>query len=123
MGPAIPSSDGPRCGLTGNTTMAHIHCCSATANVGVATQTPNFATFPTGVTAGTHDQVLDLDQAASWNSAFITSSGGTAAMAKARLIARIEFGEAYYNMHTSAFTPGEIRAYIVRDSFLIDGFE
>jgi hypothetical protein len=110
-------------GLTGTTTMAHIHCCSATTNVGVATQVPNFATFPTGVTTGTHVQQLDLDQASSWNSAFITSSGGTTQLAKTRLLERMALGEAYYNVHTSTFGGGEIRGILVLDTILADGFE
>lgn len=110
-------------GLTGTTTMAHIHCCAAGMNVGAATQVPNFATFPTGVTTGTHVQQLDLDQAASWNSAFVTSSGGTPALAKARLLSRMALGEAYYNVHTSTFGGGEIRGVLVLDTILANGFE
>lgn len=109
--------------LQGTTTMAHIHCCAAGANAGVATQVPNFATFPLGVMSGTHDQVLDLDQAASWNAAFITSSGGTPALAKARLLQRMALGEAYYNIHTSQVAGGEIRAVLVLDTVYANGFE
>ena len=73
--------------------------------------------------SGSHAQQLDLDQAASWNPAFITSSGGTTAAAKARLLERMALGEAYYNIHTSTFTGGEIRAYLLLDSLFANGFE
>lgn len=42
-------------GLTGTTTASHIHCCTTTAltgAAGVATTTPTFTGFPTGVTSG-----------------------------------------------------------------------
>ena len=41
-------------GLLGNTTAAHIHCCTAVpfaGTAGVATQTPSFLGFPLGVTS------------------------------------------------------------------------
>src|SRR5271166_1000975 len=45
-------------GLTSGDTASHIHCCTAvpgTGNAGVATTTPTFAGFPSGVTSGTYD--------------------------------------------------------------------
>ena len=42
-------------GLTANTTMAHIHCCTATPDTGtamVATATPTFPNFPLNVKSG-----------------------------------------------------------------------
>ena len=40
-------------GLTSGDTASHIHCCvSPGGNAGVATTTPTFAGFPSGVTAG-----------------------------------------------------------------------
>uniref|UniRef100_UPI0039838820 CHRD domain-containing protein n=1 Tax=Gemmatimonas sp. TaxID=1962908 RepID=UPI0039838820 len=50
-------------GLTGTTTAAHLHCCTATAltgTAGVATTTPSFVGFPLSVTGGSIDLVLDL---------------------------------------------------------------
>jgi hypothetical protein len=67
-------------GLSGNTTASHIHCCTATAgvaNAGVATMTPTFVGFPTGVKAGSYDHTFDLSLASSYNAAFITGNGGT----------------------------------------------
>src|SRR5581483_3839671 len=62
-------------GLTSGVTAAHIHCCQATpganANIGVATTTPTFTGFPSGVTSGTYDNTFDLLQASSYNPAFI----------------------------------------------------
>lgn len=103
-------------GLTGNTTAAHIHCCTAPpGNVGVATQTPSFSGFPLGVTSGAFDQVFDTTQASSWNAAFITANGGTPAGAEAALAAGLAAGQAYLNIHSSAFPGGEIRGFLALD--------
>jgi CHRD domain/PEP-CTERM motif len=103
-------------GLTGTTTVAHIHCCSAVPNTGtagVATTTPTFPTFPVGVTSGTFNVILDLTLATSYNASFITANGGTTAGAQAALIAGMNGGRSYLNIHTSAFGGGEIRGFIV----------
>jgi hypothetical protein len=100
-------------GLTGNTTVAHIHCCiTAPGNVGVATMTPTFVGFPVGVTSGTYDQTFDTTLASTWNAAFITNNGGTPAGAEARLANGLATGQAYLNIHSSVFTGGEIRGFL-----------
>ncbi len=110
--------------LTGTTTAAHIHCCTPPGtNVGIATQTPSFATFPIGVSAGEHVQVLDLEQASSFNASFITNNGGTVENARAALLAGLDAGLAYYNIHTNMFPGGEIRANLVGQDVFSDGFE
>jgi hypothetical protein len=103
-------------GLLGTTTASHIHCCTTTpltGTAGVATQTPTFPGFPLGVTAGTYKpSAFDLTLASSWNAAFITASGGTAAGAEARLAAALQSGTSYFNIHTSQFGGGEIRGFL-----------
>jgi CHRD domain-containing protein len=79
-------------GLTTGTTASHIHCCVTTPGTGtaiVATTTPTFPGFPSGVTSGTYTHTLDLTLASSYNPAFITANGGTPASAEAALIARV----------------------------------
>ena len=45
-------------GLTTGDTAAHIHCCvNPGGNAGVATTTPTFPGFPSGMTAGTYNAV------------------------------------------------------------------
>jgi hypothetical protein len=103
-------------GLLGNTTAAHIHCCTAdpgTATAGVATQVPTFTGFPLGVTAGTMNQTFDLTQASSYNPAFVTANGGNVGSAMNALLAGAAGGKAYFNLHTSAFPGGEIRGFLV----------
>lgn len=100
-------------GLLGGTTAAHIHCCVLPPDtVGVATTTPTFPLFPTGATSGSYDSTFDLTLASSFNPTFVTNSGGTPAGAEAALAAGLAAGEAYLNIHTSAFPAGEIRGFL-----------
>ena len=101
-------------GLIGNTTAAHIHCCTATpgaSNVGVATMLPSFAGFPAGVTAGTYDQLFDMTLASSYNPGFVTAQGGIGNAFNA-LVAGMATGNAYFNIHSSQFPGGEIRGLL-----------
>lgn len=102
-------------GLIGSTTAAHIHCCTAVPGAGVAnvaTQVPSFLGFPLGVTAGTFANVFDLTLSSSFRPQFITDNGGTVAGAEAALAAGLAAGQAYFNIHTSAFGSGEIRGFL-----------
>lgn len=104
-------------GLTGTTTAAHIHCCTAlpmTGTAGVATTTPTFAGFPSGVQSGNYNTTIDLTMASSWNPVFVTSHGGTEATAEAALFAGMSAGEAYFNIHTTFFSGGEIRGFLTQ---------
>jgi len=104
--------------LTSNTTMAHIHCCTtAPSNVGVATTVPAFVGFPLGVTSGSMDQTYNTLLAGTWNAAFITNNGGTPAGAEAALAAGLAAGQAYLNIHTVNFGPGEIRGFLQPQTF------
>ena len=103
-------------GLTIGNTASHIHCCTAspgTGVAGVATTTPTFTGFPGGVTSGTYDHTFDLTLASSWNAAFITANGGTAASAEAVFAAGLFNGTTYFNIHTTNFLGGEIRGFLV----------
>jgi CHRD domain len=102
-------------GLTGTTTASHIHCCTVNPNAGtaiIATETPFFNNFPIGVTSGSYTHLFDLTAATSWNSAFITASGGTIALAEDALLAGLLADEAYLNIHTTTFPGGEIRGFL-----------
>ena len=100
-------------GLTGTTTAAHIHCCVAPpGNIGVATQTPSFVGFPLGVTSGSFSNDFNTELASTWNAAFITANAGTAAGAEAALFAGLLAGRAYFNIHTSTASGGEIRGFL-----------
>jgi hypothetical protein len=84
--------------LTSGATEAHNHCCLSVAfltdvNVMVATTTPSFLGFPTGVTSGNYSHVFDLPDEG--DSALIMSafdSSGMIAGAEAALGWAIEIG-------------------------------
>jgi len=106
-------------GLLDKTSASHIHCCTAvpgTGTAGVATKTPTFPGFPLGMTSGTYDQTFDLlpvTPTDTYNAAFVTANGGTVAGAEAALIAGLEAGKAYLNIHSLPdFSGGEIRGFL-----------
>lgn len=102
-------------GLVAGTTAAHIHCCTAAANagnIGVATTTPTFIGFPSGVTAGTYDHLFDMSLATSYNPAFLTANGGSPVAAEMALFDGMADGKAYVNIHSSVYPSGEIRGFL-----------
>jgi len=109
-------------GLLGITTAAHIHCCTTVpgaTNAGVATVTPSFTDFPLGVTFGIYDFTYDMTAAVgSWNNAFVAANGGTRALAFNALLAGLNSGNAYFNLHTASFTGGELRGNLAFSSMV-----
>jgi hypothetical protein len=106
-------------GLSGTTTVAHIHCCTATANTGNAGVAlaggagGSLINFPVGVKGATYTQVFDLTSNSVFGLSFLTNNGGTAAGARTAMLAAFDSGRAYFNIHTSpTFGGGEIRAWI-----------
>jgi len=102
-------------GLTGNTTASHIHCCDfqVNTNAGVATESPSFTGFPLGVKSGSMDHTFDMTLASSYRAQFLTANGGSVANALSALLAGLDSGQAYLNIHTSSFGSGEIRGQAV----------
>ena len=102
--------------LLGGVTASHIHCCTAvpgTGTAGVATTTPTFPGFPSGVTSGTYVNTFNMLSSASFNPAFLTvNSLADASAAFAFLMAGAAAGEAYLNIHTSVVPGGEIRGFL-----------
>ena len=97
-------------GLSGASTVAHFHCCTALpfpATAGVAVDSPSLP-IPTGVFAGTFGAELDLDDADNFSPAFVTGSGGTTAGAITRFVQGLNTGQVYFNVHSRAFPGGEM---------------
>lgn len=104
-------------GLTGMVTASHIHAPTAVAGAGaagVATQTPTFTGFPSGVNAGSYDHTFDMSMAASYNASFLNNATnlGSPATAEATLYQAMADGKAYLNIHSSVYGGGEIRGFL-----------
>lgn len=103
-------------GLSGTTTVAHIHCCTAvpeTGTIGVATYPGTFPGFPAGVNAGTYDALFNMMDTASYTAGFINNfGGGTVEGAFAALLAGLDAGRGYFNVHSTTFGGGEIRGFL-----------
>jgi len=97
-------------GLTSLDVAGHIHCCGP-VGVNEAVALP-FTSLPTGVTAANFTETFDLTDSAVYTSAFVTASGGTAALAEAALISGLNSGDTYANIHTTNFPGGEIRGQL-----------
>lgn len=98
--------------LLAGTSVAHIHCCvDPPGNVGVATMPGTFPGFPVGVTEGTYSNTFNLTVPGTFTAGFLAANGGTPAGASAALLAGLQSGRAYFNIHTSRFPPGEIRGF------------
>ena len=93
--------------IGGNPMAAHIHCCTDVGtNIGVAV---GFPAFPATVN-GTYNHSFNLLDPAIYTTSFLNNfGGGTAAGARSALIAGLDAGRAYSNIHNSTFPGGEIR--------------
>jgi hypothetical protein len=95
--------------LTSAPAAGHIHCC-APVGVNAPVAVP-FVGLP-NAPSGTYTNTVDLTLASTYTSAFITASGGTVADAETALIAALNSGNTYANLHTAEFPGGEIRGQI-----------
>jgi hypothetical protein len=97
-------------GLTGGVAAAsHIHCCVPAGVAGIVALP--FTGFP-AATSGSYLHLFDLTLLATYNGAFVTANGGTAASAEAALVAGLNAGLAYTNIHDQTFPGGEIRGQL-----------
>ena len=104
-------------GLSGNTTVSHIHGPTTVAGSGTAsvmTTTPTFPGFPAGVKAGSYQQVFDLLATTTYRSGFITANGGTTTGARDAFVASLLDGKAYLNVHSNTNPGGEIRGFFAQ---------
>ena len=96
--------------IGGNATAGHIHCCiAAPGNIPVSV---GFPSFPPAM-SGTYDRLFDMTNSAVYTASFRNTFGsGTAAGSFSALIAGLNAGTAYVNIHNTGFPPGEIRGFL-----------
>ena len=105
--------DLPFSGLVGDSTEAHIHCCTTTAFTGTSPVALPFTDFPTGVKDGSYTKTFSLYDTATYDPAFLAANGGTASGAATAFVNGINANEAYVNIHTTSHPDGEIRGFVV----------
>ena len=99
--------------LAGPSTVAHIHgptSVPGTGTAGVAVTPSTLPGFPTGLSSGNYSVVLDLSNTATYTGAFLGSL--TAEEAEQKLVQSFYDGKAYFNLHSSFATGGEIRGFL-----------
>ncbi len=97
-------------GLTGGVaTGAHIHCCGP-LGVNEPIAVP-FGAFP-ATTSGTYTNTFDLTLTSTYTAAYLTAQGGTAASGESALIAALNAGQTYANIHDAVNPGGEIRGQL-----------
>jgi hypothetical protein len=101
-------------GLLGPITQSHIHVSPTpfSGSGGIAVTSPSLPDFPTGITAGSYDKIMDLTLTSSYNSTYLANNGGNAAGAEAAFAAHVAAGRAYWNIHTTYAAGGEIRGFL-----------
>lgn len=100
--------------LLAPTTNAHLHCCTADPFSGTAPVAIPFPDFPLGVRSGLYERVFNLTDAGTYDAVFLSAHGGSAASARDFLLSGINGFQAYLNVHTSLYPPGEIRGFLVQ---------
>jgi hypothetical protein len=78
---------------------------------GVATMLPTLTGFPENETSGSYASFFDTSQESFWNPTFLANNGGTTSGAEAALLAGLNAGAAYFNIHSNVYPGGEIRGF------------
>lgn len=100
--------------LSSPATAAHLHCCTPQALLGSAppaTLLPSLPNF--SGQEGWYTTVLNLNDAATYNPAFVSANGGSVSGARDSLLAGMDLNQAYFNVHTEDYPNGEMRGFIV----------
>jgi len=98
--------------LTANTTGAQIHGRTSVPLSGSEISAVPMSNFPTGITAGTHDETIDLTLASGYSPPFIASNGGTIDGALDAVITGLMAERMYLEIDTNAYPDGEIRGFL-----------
>lgn len=98
-------------GLAAPPTASHVHVGNGPGTTG-GVALPFFG-FP-AATSGTYSSIVDLSNPTVYSTTFRALHGGTADGAEAALLAALQEGRAYLNIHNSVWPAGEIRGDLVQ---------
>lgn len=93
-------------GLSTPAMMGHIHCCVPPGTNGPVAVP--LASLP-AVASASYSNAFNLSMAGTFGAGFLSARGGDVSMARTDLLAALDGGLAYFNLHTEAFPDGEIR--------------
>ena len=93
--------------IGGAATVSHLHCCALPGS----NSTPASVLFPgfPAATSGSYSNTFNLLDPGFYIPGFLSLNGGTGAGAEAALIAGLNSGQAYVNIHDAVYPAGEIR--------------
>lgn len=95
-------------------TALHLHCCTAEALMGTASPATLLPSLPRfSGQEGWYYTVLNLDDPATYNPAFVNANGGSVSGARASLLAGMDRNQAYVNVHSERYPDGEMRGFVV----------
>lgn len=98
-------------GITGGPLAAgHIHCCAAPGSTAIVAVP--YVGLPS-TTVGSYSNTFDLLSASIYTADFLAANGGTALGARNALVAGLNSGLAYSNLHNATYPGGEIRGNLV----------
>jgi hypothetical protein len=119
-------------GMSGNVTQTHFHATTTTSglaspnpfdtaarraaaaavvNAGIAIGITTLPGFPLGVNNGVYANTLNLNDSNIYGAGFLAANGGNAATARSTFITALTSGRTYWNIHSSTFGGGEMRAF------------
>ena len=102
-------------GLSGNVTQTHFHGATATpgtGNASIMVGNTSLPGFPLGGPSGSYSQTIDLSQGSVYNvNYFGTVHSNNVVTARAAFIDGLNQGRVYWNIHSTTFGGGEIRAW------------
>jgi len=99
-------------GLTGISSVAHIHAPTVDPMSGIADVAIPLIGFPAGSTSGNYDMILFLNQDNTYSTEFLAANGQSATQAEAALMQAIAEGRAYINIHSDIYPNGEIKGFL-----------
>src|SRR5262249_11903373 len=98
-------------GLGGSITGAAIHGRTSVSQTGTAPAAIPLPQFPTNISSGMDEELIDLQPDAAYTEEFVNQSGGTTGQALNALVSGLVQGRMYLNLNSSTHPAGEIGGF------------